>query len=82
MGWTNSHLHEFEIAGRRYGIPDPDWDGQDLVDETKGKLFRLVKQGDRFDYRYDFGDNCTHHLCVDKVIAAEPGVRYPRFMQS
>jgi hypothetical protein len=19
MGWTNSHLHEFEIAGRRYG---------------------------------------------------------------
>ena len=21
MGWTNSHLHEFVIAGRRYGIP-------------------------------------------------------------
>jgi hypothetical protein len=78
MGWTNSHLHEFEIAGRRYGIPDPDWDGQELVDETKGKLFRLIKQGDRFDYLYDFGDNWTHHLCVDKVIAAEPGVRYPR----
>lgn len=25
MGWTNSHLHEFEIDGRRYGMPDPDW---------------------------------------------------------
>ena len=24
VGWTNSHLHEFEIAGRRYGMPDPD----------------------------------------------------------
>ena len=23
MGWTTSHLHEFEIAGRRYGMPDP-----------------------------------------------------------
>jgi hypothetical protein len=26
-GWTNSHLHEFDIAGRRYGMPydeDPD----------------------------------------------------------
>ena len=28
MGWTNSHLHEFEIAGRRYRIPDPDWGAQ------------------------------------------------------
>ena len=78
MGWTNSHLHEFEIAGRRYGIPDPDWVADQLVDETKGKLFRLVNRGDRFGYLYDFGDNWTHHLCVDKVIAAEPGVRYPR----
>src|SRR3954463_2237410 len=78
MGWTNSHLHEFEIAGRRYGIPDPDWDGQEIVDEARGKLFRLVKQGDRFGYLYDFGDNWAHHLSVDKVVAAEPGVRYPR----
>ena len=78
MGWTNSHLHEFEIAGRRYGIPDPDWDAQEIVDEAKGKLFRLVKQGDRFGYLYDFGDNWAHHLSVDKVIPAEPGVRYPR----
>ena len=22
MGWTNSHLHEFEVGGKRYGIPD------------------------------------------------------------
>jgi hypothetical protein len=78
MGWTNSHLHEFEIAGRRYGIPDPDWDAQEIVDEAEGKLFRLVKQGDRFAYLYDFGDNWAHHLSVDKVVAAEPGVRYPR----
>src|SRR3954453_21342644 len=31
MGWTNSHLHEFEIAGRRYGIPDPDWGAQEII---------------------------------------------------
>lgn len=78
MGWTNSHLHEFEIAGRRYGIPDPDWPSQHVVDETKSKLFRLVKQGDRFGYVYDFGDNWTHELTVEKVFAAQPGVRYPR----
>jgi hypothetical protein len=47
MGGTNSHLHEFEIAGRRFGSPDPDWGDQQLVDEAKGRLFRLVGQGDR-----------------------------------
>jgi hypothetical protein len=78
MGWTNSHLHEFEIDGRRYGIPDPDWDDQQVTDEAKGTLFRLVKPGDRFGYLYDFGDNWTHRLSVEKVLAAEPGVRYPR----
>lgn len=78
VGWTNSHLHEFEIAGRRYGIPDPDWGDQNLVDEAKGKLFRLVKHGDRFGYLYDFGDNWAHQVTVEKIIAAQPGVRYPR----
>jgi hypothetical protein len=78
MGWTNSHLHEFEIDGQRYGIPDPDWDDQDVTDEAKGKLFRLVGQGDRFGYLYDFGDNWAHQLSVEKIIDPEPGVRYPR----
>lgn len=78
MGWTNSHLHEFEIAGRRYGIPDPDWPGQRVTDEARGMLFRLVKQGDRFGYLYDFGDNWAHEIAVEKITSAEPGVRYPR----
>src|SRR5262245_60305503 len=26
MGWTNTHLHEFEIDGMSYGEPDADWD--------------------------------------------------------
>jgi hypothetical protein len=78
VGWTNSHLHEFEIDGRRYGIPDPDWDDQNVVDEAKGKLFRLVRQGDRFSYLYDFGDNWTHQLTVENIVSPEPGVRYPR----
>jgi hypothetical protein len=78
MGWTNSHLHEFEIAGRRYGIPDPDWPSQQVTDESRAKLFRLVKPGDRFGYVYDFGDNWAHELTVKRVFAAEAGVRYPR----
>jgi len=64
MGWSNSHLHEFDIAGRRFGMPDPDGGDRDLTDEAKGKLFRLVKQGDRFGYIYDFGDNWAHRIIV------------------
>ncbi len=77
MGWTNSHLHEFDIAGRRYGMPDPDWDDQNVADEAKVKLFRLLKRGDRFSYLYDFGDNWTHQLTVTEIGSPEPGVRYP-----
>ena len=29
MGWHGGHLHEFEIAGERYGIPDPEFDWGD-----------------------------------------------------
>ena len=45
VGWTNSHLHEFEIAGRRYGIPDPDWDDQSVADEAESTLFQPGRAG-------------------------------------
>lgn len=25
MGWTNSHLHQFNIEGQVYGVPDDEW---------------------------------------------------------
>lgn len=77
MGWTNSHLHEFDIGGARYGQPDPDWD-TDVADETNAKLFRLVGVGDKVEYVYDFGDNWRHTLSVEKIVTPKVGVRYPR----
>jgi hypothetical protein len=78
MGWTDSHLHEFEVNGVRYGLPDPDWDVDEVRDEARAMLFRLVGQSDRVDYVYDFGDGWTHRLTVENVLAPEPGVSYPR----
>jgi hypothetical protein len=78
MGWTDSHLHEFEVDGARYGQPDPDWDDGEVTDEARVKLFGLVEQGDRLGYVYDFGDGWTHTLILEKVLAPEPEVRYPR----
>jgi hypothetical protein len=38
-----------------------------------------VAQGfKKFTYTYDFGDNWRHVIQVEKVLAAEPGARYPR----
>jgi hypothetical protein len=78
MGWTDSHLHEFDVDGARYGLPDPDWDAGEVGDEARVTLFRLLGQGDRVGYVYDFGDGWTHRLTVEKVLAPEPGVSYPR----
>ena len=78
VGWTNSHLHEFEIAGRRYGIPDPDWDDQSVADEAESTLISLVGPRDRFTYVYDFGDSWIHEMTVVKILSPEQGVRYPR----
>ena len=78
MGWTNSHLHAFEIGGEQYGEPDPS--GMlETKDERKMKLSQVVAQGHKkFSYTYDFGDNWDHLIQVEKVLDAEPGARYPR----
>jgi Plasmid pRiA4b ORF-3-like protein len=65
FGWTNSHLHEFIIAGTRYAHPDPEW-AEELkqVDETRiGLLNALGYEARSFDYVYDFGDH-WHHVAI------------------
>jgi hypothetical protein len=61
--WDGSHLHEFRLAdGTRIGIPDPDWDDEEVLDDQKTKL-SVLSAGDRFLYVFDFGDN-WEHLCT------------------
>lgn len=39
MGWTNSHLHEFQIADQYYGMPDEGgWDTRETKDEKDYRL--------------------------------------------
>jgi hypothetical protein len=76
MGWTNTHLHEFEIDGVSYGDPDPDWESE-FADESKVKLYRVAHDGGRIRYAYDFGDGWEHDVLVEKVAGPEPGNQYP-----
>jgi len=77
MGWTNSHLHEFEIEGSQYGVPDPDWELDEVADESGVRLSRVAGEGSRLRYAYDFGDGWQHDVVVEKVLSRQPGLRYP-----
>lgn len=69
FGWTDAHLHEFEIHGRSFGLPSPD-DAlyeREIEDERKAYLNRLVASGDSFLYRYDFGDSWDHLVLVEQI---------------
>jgi hypothetical protein len=66
MGWGDYHLHYFEIAGQRYGLPDPDWEIED-IDEDTVVFSDLVEGRTRFFYEYDFGDSWRHEVVVESI---------------
>ncbi len=55
MGWTNSHLHQFEIDDVHYGMVSLD-EADNLEDEREHCLEDLAQRGSSFVYEYDFGD--------------------------
>ena len=84
MGWTNSHLHHFEINGIRHGDPELIYEGwedeEPPVNSRRLKISTIVPaDGKRFsfDYEYDFGDGWEHEIVFEGCLQAEKGVRYP-----
>jgi len=79
MGWEDSHLHEFRIGGRSYGMSGMEFmgDAPETLDGAKHRLGDLVKAGDTFEYQYDFGDSWEHVVEVAARGAASPEILYP-----
>ena len=68
MGWTDSHLHSFEIGEKHYGVPDPEYEDADqLLDEKKYRINQLLDVGDTCIYLYDFGDSWNHRITVETI---------------
>jgi hypothetical protein len=69
MGWTDSHLHEFEISEKFYGTPDLDFEDPDheVLIEKKFRLNQLLATGDICIYLYDFGDSWSHRITVESI---------------
>lgn len=74
FGWTDAHLHEFRVDGDTYSMLDNEnvlegsFDSdEEMFDDRKGKLNRLLYTGQRFTYQYDFGDSWQHEIHVEKI---------------
>lgn len=86
FGWTDSHLHQFNVGGLMIGAPEFDeegWFENQIFEATEVHLRDLVfpygGQNDtlRIVYEYDFGDNWQHELILRQLLP-EDGITYPR----
>lgn len=72
MGWTDSHLHQFDIGGKSYDEPD-EYDELKIIPENGKKLSAVLgKEAGEFLYQYDFGDNWQHRVVVEQLQKAHP----------
>jgi hypothetical protein len=83
MGWTNSHLHHFEIGRKRYGDPqllEDDWSDSKVTSSLDTKLSDLFggkRPPKKIQYIYDFGDGWEHLIEFEGATPAESGKKYP-----
>lgn len=79
MGWTDSHLHQFEQDGKNWGVPECDeFDELDLIDESRTQLGKvLIKEGEALVYQYDFGDDWRHEVVLEKIIPVRVALTVP-----
>lgn len=77
MGWSDFHLHQFTIHGKRYGISRIG--GIWFTDDSKQirlEDFRF-RINERFLYEYDFRDLWQHEIRVEKKLPLDPKKIYP-----
>ncbi|HEY3352142.1 MAG TPA: plasmid pRiA4b ORF-3 family protein [Polyangia bacterium] len=70
MGWEDDHQHAFTLPAATRRARAASIDERLPLEAVAGPRTRLL-------YEYDFGDGWEHDVLVEKVVAAEPGVRYP-----
>ena len=82
FGWSDYHLHQFEIDGVSYSEPAPDGDDfdMDFEDEEQVVLSNLLPksaQRTRWMYEYDFGDGWRHDVLFEGCPPLDPKLKYP-----
>lgn len=82
FGWRDSHLHEFEIGGLRFGdakvLNEDEYDGMPRAfEEAEVRLSDFRWGAPPFIYLYDFGDSWTHEVVIEELLGSEEGRVYP-----
>lgn len=79
LGWTDSHLHQFEKDRKIWGVPD--WYEDEEIKITKESttaLNRVLKtESDSLVYQYDFGDNWLHEVVLEKIVPCDSAMVRP-----
>lgn len=77
MGWTNTHLHEFDINGKSISERS-EMSEDDDIDASTVTLESLIKKPkEKFIYSYDFGDDWEHQILVEKFLPRDAKIKYP-----
>ena len=75
MGWTNSHLHAFEVGDKRYGMCFDEYpEGE--IDEKTVTVLQAIRDERRFTLEYDFGDSWEHDVVVEDLTWSYFGLKF------
>jgi Plasmid pRiA4b ORF-3-like protein len=75
MGWENAHLYMFMAAGSRWGVPDPDFGGDELpASETTLEEALGITNVKTLRYLYNFGDDWMHRVEAGEISDAVSGM--------
>jgi len=78
MGWSNSHLHQFEVADKRLTEFEEDIEAGAIDSRRVGiRDLKLNRSGQVFIYLYDFGDCWQHEILVEDRLSVEDKGQLP-----
>lgn len=78
MGWTDSHMHQFRVGARYYGVPDREFGDSETLDERRFQLIQIAQTDKaRFIYEYDFGDSWEHDIAIEKIFKPDGALQHP-----
>jgi hypothetical protein len=77
MGWSDSHLHQFEKNGTNWGVVEYDEFGDlELISEDRAPLDEVLKTaGESLIYIYDFGDNWRHEVVLEQITSSDASAK-------
>ena len=76
MGWTNSHLHQFECGNVFYAPVEFEVEG--AKNSAKIKLADVLNTvGGQIKYEYDFGDRWMHDIVLENILPENKSHKIP-----